>query len=105
MFYLSRGHKGTEGKYLHLLTRGAMVGERGTKQMTEKRQVYIPRQRVRDRVQSTENQALMAMGFEPTREDDLWRKDGVWFGRNAALQKARQTLHTNNGKDVFDEQP
>ena len=76
----------------------------GAKQRTEKGQRYAPRLPVRDRVQSTENQALMATGFEPTDEDDLWKKDGVWFGRNAALQKARQALHANNGKDLFDVQ-
>ena len=53
-----------------------------------------------------ENQALIAAGFEPTEEeDDLWRsKDGVWFGRNAAMQSARQTLHTSTGRDVFNEE-
>jgi hypothetical protein len=76
----------------------------GTKQRTQKEQRNVPRIRVRDRVQSTENRALMATGFEPTHEDDLWKKDGVWFGRNAALQKARQALHANNGKDLFDVQ-
>jgi hypothetical protein len=35
-----------------------------------------------------ENRELVAAGFEsPGEEDHLWRKDGVWFGRNAALQK------------------
>jgi hypothetical protein len=76
----------------------------GTKQRTEKKQRRVPRQWGRDRVQSTENQALLTTGFEPTHEDDLWKKDGVWFGRNAALQKARQALHANNGKDVYDVQ-
>jgi hypothetical protein len=34
-----------------------------------------------------ENRDLVAGGFEsPGVEDDLWSKDGVWFGRNAALQ-------------------
>jgi hypothetical protein len=49
-----------------------------------------------------ENQVLVAAGFESTEEeDDLWSKDGVWFGRNAALQSARQTLRTSTGRDVF----
>ena len=52
-----------------------------------------------------ENRDLVAGGFELTDdEDDLWKKDGVWFGRNAALQKAREALHANNGTDVFDVQ-
>ena len=34
-----------------------------------------------------ENRDLAAGGFEsPGEEDDLWSKDGVWFGRKAALQ-------------------
>jgi hypothetical protein len=74
----------------------------GNKQRTQKKQGYVSRQRVRDRVQNMENQALMAMGFEPTHEDDLWRKDGVWFGRSAAMQKARQILLTSTNKDIFD---
>ena len=44
-----------------------------------------------------ENQALVAAGFEPTgEENDLWIKDGLWFGRNAALQSARRTLSTTS---------
>ncbi len=39
-----------------------------------------------------ENQALVAGGFESSDdEDNLWSKDGVWFGRKAALQNSRQT--------------
>ena len=42
-----------------------------------------------------ENRTLLAAGFEPTyEENDLWIKDGVWFGRKAALQRARQTPTT-----------
>ena len=37
-----------------------------------------------------ENQLLVAAGFESTdEEEDLWNKEGVWYGRNAALQSAR----------------
>jgi hypothetical protein len=39
--------------------------------------------------------ALVAAGFEPTEEGALWRKDGVWFGREAALQSARKELSEN----------
>ncbi len=52
-----------------------------------------------------ENQVLVGAGFGPTgQEDDLWSKDGVWFGRNAALQSARRTLRTQTGSNVFDEE-
>jgi hypothetical protein len=38
-----------------------------------------------------ENRALVAASFESTDdEDDLWKKDGVWFGRNAALQRGQR---------------
>ena len=51
-----------------------------------------------------ENQALIAVGFESTgEEDDLWTKEGVWFGRRAALQSARQTLRESTGREIFDE--
>jgi hypothetical protein len=37
-----------------------------------------------------ENQALVAAGFESADEEvGLWSKDGVWFGRKAALQNCR----------------
>ncbi len=40
-----------------------------------------------------EDFALAAAGFEPTEEEGtLWRKDGVLFGREAALQRARKDL-------------
>ena len=44
-----------------------------------------------------ENKTLFAAGFEP--EDGrnvLWRKDGRWFGRTAALQKAQRIMHESN---------
>ncbi len=51
-----------------------------------------------------ENQALIAVGFESTgEEDDLWTKDGVWFGRRAALQSARRSLRESTGRDFADE--
>ncbi len=43
-----------------------------------------------------EDFALVAAGFEPTEEEGtLWRKDGVLFGREAALQRARKQLSEN----------
>ena len=38
-------------------------------------------------------------GFEQM-EDDLWRKDGVWFGRDAVLQYAWARPHENGGTDT-----
>jgi hypothetical protein len=38
----------------------------------------------------SENRDLVDGGFDgSSEEDDLWSKDGVWFGRNAALQNCR----------------
>ena len=39
-----------------------------------------------------EDFALVAAGFEPNEGGTLWRKDGVWFDREAALQSARKDL-------------
>ena len=38
-----------------------------------------------------EDSVLLAEGFEPA-EDDLWRKDGLWYGREAALQQTQRAL-------------
>jgi hypothetical protein len=44
-----------------------------------------------------EDFALIAAGFEPTEEEGtLWRKAGVWFGREAALQSARKQLYSKS---------
>jgi hypothetical protein len=54
-----------------------------------------------------ENQALFAAGFEPTdiEKSALWIKDGVWYGRNAALQRVRQTLSMESTDgEVYNEQ-
>ena len=52
-----------------------------------------------------ENGDLVGGGFETSgEEDDLWGKDGVWYGRNAALQSARRTLRATTGRDVLDEE-
>jgi hypothetical protein len=40
-----------------------------------------------------EDFALVAAGFETTEEEGtLWKKDGVCFGRDAALQSAQKEL-------------
>ena len=37
-----------------------------------------------------EDRDLVAGGFDRSGEEDgLWSKDGVWFGKNAALQNCR----------------
>jgi hypothetical protein len=37
-----------------------------------------------------EHSLLLAAGFVPTEARDLYHKDGVWYGRRAALQYAWQ---------------
>jgi hypothetical protein len=50
-----------------------------------------------------ENQALIAMGFESTgEEDDLWTKNGVCYGRQVALQGALRKLRESTGREIFD---
>jgi hypothetical protein len=56
-------------------------------------------------LQGMEEKALDAAGFESTEdEDDLWKKDGVWFGRNAALQHRRK-VDATNGKIIVSREP
>ena len=60
-----------------------------------------------DQWAESENQALVAAGFELMGKNaDLWSKDGVWYGRKAALQSAGQALHPNTAKakDGFNEE-
>ena len=51
-----------------------------------------------------ENSALLEASFEPLAEDDglLWEKNGVCYGRQAALQKALRKLHEEDGVYLFD---
>ena len=47
-----------------------------------------------------ENQALVTAGFALTNEEyDLWSKDGVLFGRKAALQSAGLALHPSSANE------
>jgi hypothetical protein len=38
-----------------------------------------------------EDSVLLAEGFEPA-GGDLWRREGIYFGREAALQQAHSSL-------------
>ncbi len=42
-----------------------------------------------ERLREEENAVLVEAGFEPA-GSDLWEKDGVCYGREAALQYARR---------------
>ena len=44
---------------------------------------------------------LLVEGFEPV-GSDLWRRDGTYFGREAALQKAQSGLLQRGGYALYD---
>ena len=45
----------------------------------------------------SENRVLVATGFALTHEEtDLWSKDGVLYGRKAALESAGLPLHLSS---------
>lgn len=45
---------------------------------------------------------LLAEGFEPV-GSDLWRRDGTYFGREAAMQKAQSGLLQRGGYSLYDQ--
>lgn len=55
-------------------------------------------------MKNQEDFTLQAAGFRPTEEGTMWRRDGVWFGREAALQNARKQLRAND-EDAAVEEP
>ena len=48
-----------------------------------------------------EDLLLLSLGFECMGED-LWRRDGIHFGREAALQTGQLELLENEGYTVYD---
>ena len=53
------------------------------------------------KLRQKEDLLLLDMGFEPV-EEDLWRRDGIHFGREAAWQKGRRELLEQRGYTVYD---
>ena len=47
---------------------------------------------------------LRVEGFEPA-AGGLWRRDGTYFGREAAMQKAQSRLLQRGGYAVYDHHP
>ena len=43
------------------------------------------------KLKKAQNSVLLAEGFEPA-GGDLWRRDGIYYGREAALQNAHSSL-------------
>jgi hypothetical protein len=54
-------------------------------------------------LQQKEDSILRAAGFEPT-DGGIWQKNGVLFGREAALQCARHELRDSGEPNHFDEE-
>ena len=48
-------------------------------------------ERARRKLREKEDLLLLELGFEPAGED-LWRRDGIHFGREAALQRGQREL-------------
>lgn len=44
---------------------------------------------------------LLVEGFEPV-GSDLWRRDGTYFGKEAAMQKAQSGLLQRGGYALYD---
>ena len=54
-------------------------------------------------INAKENSTLLEASFEPLEDDGiLWEKNGVCYGRQAALQKALRKLHEEDGVYLFD---
>jgi len=54
-------------------------------------------------IKAKEESALLEVGFEPLEDDRLlWEKNGVCYGRQAALQKACSALLEEEGFYLFD---
>jgi hypothetical protein len=47
---------------------------------------------------------LLVEGFEPA-GGGLWTRDGIYFGREAAMQKAQSGLLQRGGYAVYDQTP
>ena len=53
-------------------------------------------------ISAKEENALLEAGFEPLENGLLWEKNGISYGRQAALQKALRKLHEEEGVYLFD---
>ena len=51
-----------------------------------------------------EDSVLLAEGFEPA-EGDLWRREGIYYGREAALQVAHSSLRQHAVRAAYDDEP
>src|SRR5215212_835968 len=54
------------------------------------------------KLRKREDSVLLTEGFEPAGED-LWRSDGIYYGREAALQYAHSSLLQRDVHAAYDE--
>jgi hypothetical protein len=54
------------------------------------------------KLRKREDSVLLAEGFEPA-GGDLWRRDGIYYGREAALQEAHSSLRQHAVRAAYDE--
>ena len=56
------------------------------------------------KLRKAQDSVLLAEGFEPAGAD-LWRRDGIYFGREAALQEAHSSLLQQAVRAAYDDEP
>jgi hypothetical protein len=54
------------------------------------------------KLRKREDSVLLAEGFEPA-GGDLWRREGIYYGREAALQEAHSSLLQRAAYAAYDE--
>jgi len=56
------------------------------------------------KLRKAQDSVLLAEGFELA-GGDLWRRDGIYYGREAALQEAHSSLLQRDVRAANDEEP
>jgi hypothetical protein len=56
------------------------------------------------KLRKREDSVLLAEGFEPA-GGDLWRREGIYYGREAALQYAHSSLRQQAVREAHDDEP
>ena len=54
------------------------------------------------KLKKAQDSVLLAEGFEPA-GGDLWRREGIYYGREAALQYAHSSLRQHSVRAAYDE--
>jgi hypothetical protein len=57
-----------------------------------------------DKLRKAQDSVLLAEGFEPA-GGDLWRREGIYYGREAALQYAHSSLRQQAVREAYDDEP